>query len=102
MIQKERIDDCSAGPFGECPESCTNVHLVSQRQVDEQLEQIKRRIGQIGRLQDIRSVSKKVIRTLERINVLRQLDLIAETEANQLAYRVKQAGKEGNGKAAAG
>lgn len=89
MMQKERTDNWK-------------IRLVSQQQVDSQLQQIERRIDQIGRMRDVRRISKKVIRTLERIIVLRQLDLITEAEAIQFAGRAKQAGKESTEKAAAG
>lgn len=70
------------------------MYWVSQAAFDRQRQEIEDTIIRIGQMQSPRKISNKTLRMLERIKVLRELDYLTETEANQLAYRVKQAGKK--------
>lgn len=68
------------------------MRCASQAAIDQQVQEIEDTILQIGQMQSKRKISNKTLRMLEKIKTLRGLDHITETEANQLAYRVKRAG----------
>ena len=64
--------------------------FTDQATIDAAVQKIEDTIIEIGQIENPRKAGNKILRMLERIKVLRELDYISETEANQLAFRVKQ------------